>query len=124
MSPPLVVAYALAGHIEHDFDADSLGRDRDGQPVYLRDIWPTQAEVSEAVHSSIDSEMFRTQYATVTDGDGNWQNLKFPEGDTYGWGAGLDVHPEGALLRRNAGGAGAGGGHPWGRACWRCWGTL
>jgi len=85
MSPPLVVAYALAGHIQHDFQTDSLGRGNDGQPVYLRDIWPTQKEVSDTVNSSIDSEMFRTQYATVTDGDGNWQNLKFPDGDTYGW---------------------------------------
>ena len=85
MSPPLVVAYALAGHIEHDFEKDPLGRDRNGEPIYLRDIWPTQAEVSAAVHNSIDSEMFRTQYSTVTDGDGNWQNLKFPSGDTYGW---------------------------------------
>ena len=85
MSPPLVVAYALAGHIEHDFEKDALGRDRDGQPIFLRDIWPTQAEVSAAVHDSIDSAMFRAQYATVTDGDGNWQKLKFPSGDTYGW---------------------------------------
>ena len=85
MSPPLVVAYALAGHIEHDFEKDSLGRDGAGKPIYLRDIWPTQAEVSATVHASIDSEMFRTQYATVTDGDSNWQSLKFPQGDTYGW---------------------------------------
>ncbi len=85
MSPPLVVAYALAGHIEHDFENDPIGRGHYGAPVYLRDIWPTQAEVSEAVARSIDSEMFRGQYSTVTDGDANWQNLKFPSGDTYGW---------------------------------------
>ncbi len=85
MSPPLVVAYALAGHIEHDFDTDPLGRGKDGKPVYLRDIWPAQNEVSEAVASSIDSAMFQKQYATVSDGDGNWQNLRFPTGDTYGW---------------------------------------
>ncbi len=85
MSPPLVVAYALAGHIGHDFDKDPLGRDKSGSPVYLKDIWPTQAEVSEAVNSSIDSEMFRKQYSTVSDGDQNWQSLKFPGGDTYGW---------------------------------------
>ncbi|MDQ2832915.1 MAG: aconitate hydratase [Acidobacteriota bacterium] len=85
MSPPLVVAYALAGHIGHNFDAEPLGKDEAGQPVFLKDIWPTQAEVSEAVHTSIDSEMFRTQYSTVTDGDQNWQSLKFPGGDTYGW---------------------------------------
>ncbi len=60
MSPPLVVAYALAGHIEHKFETDPLGRGGDGTLVYLRDIWPTQAEVTEAVQSSIDSEMFRS----------------------------------------------------------------
>ena len=85
MSPPLVVAYALAGHIEHDFAKDSLGRGRDGKPVYLRDIWPTQKEVSDTVQASIDSEMFRAQYATVSDGDQNWRQLKFPSGETYGW---------------------------------------
>jgi aconitate hydratase len=85
MSPPLVVAYALAGTINHNFDADPIGYGRDRQPVYLRDIWPTQAEVAETVLSSIGSEMFRKQYSTVTDGDQNWQNLTFPQGDTYGW---------------------------------------
>jgi aconitate hydratase len=85
MSPPLVVAYALAGHISHDFDKDSLGKGKDGKPVYLRDIWPSQKEVSDTVASCIDSTMFRTQYATVSDGDANWQHLKFPLGETYGW---------------------------------------
>jgi aconitate hydratase len=85
MSPPLVVAYALAGHIAHNFETESLGRDLDGKPVFLKDIWPTQAEVSAVVASSIDSEMFRHQYSTVSDGDNNWQSLKFPDGDTYGW---------------------------------------
>ena len=85
MSPPLVVAYALAGTIYHDFATEPIGYDHGRQPVYLKDIWPTQAEVSEAVSSSIDSTMFRTQYATVSDGDQNWQNLQFPSGDTYGW---------------------------------------
>ncbi len=85
MSPPLVVAYALAGHIGHNFDTDPLGKDKNGNPVYLRDIWPTQAEVAATVASSIDSEMFRHEYATVTEGDKNWQNLRFPAGNTYGW---------------------------------------
>jgi aconitate hydratase A / 2-methylisocitrate dehydratase len=85
MSPPLVVAYALAGHIKHNFDTDPIGKGKDDQPVYLRDIWPTQAEVASTVASSIDSEMFRHEYGTVTDGDQNWQHLKFPEGNTYGW---------------------------------------
>jgi aconitate hydratase len=85
MSPPLVVAYALAGHIAHNFETDPLGRDQNGRLVFLKDIWPTQAEVSEAVNSSIDSDMFRKQYSTVSDGDQNWQSLKFPNGETYGW---------------------------------------
>jgi aconitate hydratase len=85
MSPPLVVAYALAGHIAHDFDKEPLGKSKDGSPVYLRDIWPSQKEVAETVASCIDSTMFRTQYATVSDGDANWKGLKFPSGETYGW---------------------------------------
>ena len=85
MSPPLVVAYALAGHIEHNFDTEPLGKSKNGKEVYLRDIWPSQKEVADAVAASIDSEMFRKQYSTVSDGDANWQNLKFPSGDTYGW---------------------------------------
>ncbi|WP_419804586.1 aconitate hydratase [Terriglobus sp.] len=85
MSPPLVVAYALAGRIDFDFDNEALGNGKDGQPVFLRDIWPAQADVNDTVHGNIDATMFRNQYATVSDGDGNWQNLKFPLGDTYGW---------------------------------------
>ena len=64
---------------------DALGKGNDGQPVYLKDIWPTQKEVAETVASCIDSEMFRTQYATVSDGDANWKGLKFPSGEVYGW---------------------------------------
>jgi aconitate hydratase len=85
MSPPLVVAYALVGTINHDFAAQPIGYDHARQPVFLADIWPTQAEVAETVLNSIGSEMFRKQYATVTDGDQNWQNLTFPSGNTYGW---------------------------------------
>jgi aconitate hydratase len=85
MSPPLVVAYALAGHIAHDFDNDPLGEDKDGKEIFLKDIWPSQKEVSDTVASCIDSTMFRTQYSTVADGDANWQHLKFPSGETYGW---------------------------------------
>jgi len=85
MSPPLVVAYALAGHIAHDFQNDPLGEDKDGNGIFLKDIWPTQKEVNDTVASCIDSEMFRHQYSTVSDGDANWQHLKFPSGGTYGW---------------------------------------
>ena len=85
MSPPLVVAYALAGRIGHNFDTDSLGTDGEGKPVYLRDIWPTQAEVAEAIEKGLSSEGFRREYATVNQGDANWQGLKFPTGDVYQW---------------------------------------
>jgi aconitate hydratase len=85
MSPPLVVAYALAGRIDHDFDKDPLGKDATGQSVFLRDIWPTQQEVSNVIASAVTSEMFTKEYATVTEGDANWQKLSFPTGDVYQW---------------------------------------
>ena len=85
MSPPLVVAYALAGRIGHNFDADPLGKDKSGQPVFLKDIWPTQGEVAAAIEKGLSSESFRKEYATVSDGDANWQGLKFPTGDVYKW---------------------------------------
>jgi aconitate hydratase len=85
MSPPLVVAYALAGRIGHNFETDALGVDGTGEPVYLKDIWPTQAEVAAAIEKGLSSESFRKEYATVSDGDANWQGLKFPTGDVYQW---------------------------------------
>jgi aconitate hydratase len=85
MSPPLVVAYALAGRIDHNFDSDPLGTDKSGQAVYLKDLWPSQREVSDAIAAAIDSSIFLKEYATVTDGDENWQHLKFPTGDVYQW---------------------------------------
>ncbi len=85
MSPPLVVAYALAGRIDHNFDHDPIGRGKDGAPVYLKDIWPTQQEVSDTIARSVGSDSFRKEYSTVTRGDENWQGLKFPTGDTYQW---------------------------------------
>jgi aconitate hydratase len=85
MSPPLVVAYALVGNIEHNFDTQPIGKDKQGAQVYLKDIWPSQEEVNSTIAAAIDSEIFTREYATVTDGDRNWQNLKFPTGDTYQW---------------------------------------
>jgi aconitate hydratase len=85
MSPPLVVAYALAGRIGHNFETDSLGNDENGKPVYLKDIWPTQAEVAAAIEKGLSSESFRKEYATVSLGDANWQGLKFPTGEVYQW---------------------------------------
>jgi aconitate hydratase len=85
MSPPLVVAYALAGSIGHNFETTALGTDSEGNPVYLRDIWPTQSEVAAAIEKGVSSEGFRREYATVSQGDANWQGLKFPLGDVYEW---------------------------------------
>jgi aconitate hydratase len=86
MSPPLVVAYALAGRIDTDITKDSLGSGKDGKPVYLRDIWPTQKEVSEAV-AAIDSQMFTRNYETIFDGNEEWKTLPVPKGETYAWAA-------------------------------------
>ena len=85
MSPPLVVAYALAGKIGHNFDTDPLGTDQAGQPVYLKEIWPSQAEVAAAIEKGLSSESFRNEYATVSLGDANWQGLRFPTGEVYQW---------------------------------------
>jgi aconitate hydratase len=85
MSPPLVVAYALAGRIGHNFETEPLGKDKSGQPVYLKDIWPTQQEVAAAIDKGLSSEGFRREYATVSDGDASWQGLSFPTGDVYKW---------------------------------------
>jgi aconitate hydratase len=85
MSPPLVVAYALAGTIYRNLETQPLGRGSNGADVYLRDIWPTAAEIAEVVGTALTSESFRTEYATVTAGDQHWQELRFAEGDVYGW---------------------------------------
>ncbi|WP_062385876.1 aconitate hydratase AcnA [Demequina iriomotensis] len=84
-SPPLVIAYALAGTMDHDFEADPLGTDSAGNDVYLRDIWPDAAEVEAIVGSSITQEMFEKDYADVFAGDSRWQNLPTPAGKTFEW---------------------------------------
>jgi aconitate hydratase len=86
-SPPLVIAYALAGTMDFDFEKDSLGTGSDGSEVYLKDIWPTPAEVQDTIDSSINSGMFTKQYAGVFEGDKRWQSLKTPTGDTFAWDA-------------------------------------
>ena len=84
-SPPLVIAYALAGTMDFDFDTQPLGQDLAGTDVFLADIWPEAAEVQATIDSSIDTEMFLTQYKTVFDGDERWQSLPTPTGDTFEW---------------------------------------
>ena len=87
MSPPLVVAYALAGRIDTDITHDPLGTGKDGKPVYLRDIWPSQQEVQKTLAGAIDSSMFTHNYETIFDGDEEWKKLHVPEGETYRWDA-------------------------------------
>ncbi|RAY11651.1 aconitate hydratase [Actinomadura craniellae] len=84
-SPPLVVAYALAGTMDIDILNDPIAEGADGEPVYLRDIWPSQEEVAEIVESSIGQEMFTKNYADVFKGDERWQGLDIPTGDTFEW---------------------------------------
>ena len=84
-SPPLVIAYALAGTMEFDFDHEPLGRAEDGKPVFLRDIWPTAEEVQATIDASIDRDMFTKDYADVFTGDEQWRALQTPVGDTFAW---------------------------------------
>ncbi len=84
-SPPLVIAYALAGSMDFDFDNDALGQDADGHDVFLADIWPNPVEVQEVMDASIDREMFTSSYATIFDGDERWKSLETPEGNTFAW---------------------------------------
>ena len=93
-SPPLVVAYALAGRMDIDLYAEPLGQDSSGQDVFLRDIWPTEDEIRDAVSSSVKREMFAEKYADVFTGDATWRALPIPEGDRYAW------EPDSTYIRR------------------------
>lgn len=93
-SPPLVVAYALAGRIDIDFESEPLGTGKDGQPVFLRDIWPSPAEVASVVQSSVTPDMFRSEYGEVFKGDEQWQSLPIPEGSRFNW------DPDSTYVRR------------------------
>ena len=93
-SPPLVVAYAIAGSMNVDLTHDALGTDKEGNPVYLKDIWPTPQEVADVIGQSIDANMFTTRYADVFAGDEHWRNLPTPEGDTFAW------NPESTYVRK------------------------
>ena len=84
-SPPLVVAYAIAGNMNVDLFKDPLGQDQDGNDVYMKDIWPTQQEIQDVVAASIDSGMFQASYGKVFEGDANWQRVDSPTGDIYTW---------------------------------------
>ena len=85
MSPPLVVAFALAGRIDLDLRKDAIANDKDGKPVYLADLWPSRSEVDDAVKKSISADMFRRSYGEVYRGDDRWRGLPVPKGETYAW---------------------------------------
>ncbi|MGH4012793.1 MAG: aconitate hydratase [Pseudonocardiaceae bacterium] len=93
-SPPLVIAYALAGTMDFDFERNPLGHDRDGSPVYLTDIWPAPEEIQRVIESAISQEMFTKDYADVYTGDARWQSLPTPEGETFTW------DPESTYVRK------------------------
>ncbi|MFI7581992.1 aconitate hydratase AcnA [Kocuria kalidii] len=93
-SPPLVIAYALAGNMDFDFDSEPLGQDADGNEVFLKDIWPDATEVQKIIDASIDTEMFTHEYSTIFDGDERWQNLETPTGKTFEW------NPESTYVRK------------------------
>ncbi len=84
-SPPLVVAYALAGSVDTDLTTEPLGYDPNGDPVYLEEIWPTEEEVKKVMSEAVDAQMFKEEYASVFEGDERWRNLPVPEGDIYEW---------------------------------------
>jgi aconitate hydratase len=84
-SPPLVVAYALAGRIDIDFKTEPLGTGKDGQPVFLKDVWPTRKEIADTVLACLHADMFKKSYADVYTGDEHWNSFDIPEGDTYAW---------------------------------------
>ena len=90
-SPPLVVAYALAGSIAVDLEHEPLGTDRDGADVYLRDLWPSSAEVQAAVEASVTPELFEREYATIWEGDERWRALPAPEGALFAWDPDVDL---------------------------------
>ncbi|BBY83922.1 aconitate hydratase AcnA [Mycolicibacterium pulveris] len=93
-SPPLVIAYALAGTMDFDFDAEPLGRDKDGNEVFLKDIWPSQQDINDTIASAINREMFTKNYADVFKGDERWRNLPTPSGNTFEW------DPESTYVRK------------------------
>ena len=123
-SPPLVVAYALAGRMQVDLTTEPLGTDRSGQPVFLKDIWPSEREIQATMLSSVKSEMFRDQYAHVFDGDERWRSLPIPTGERFEWTdestyirnppffEGLTLEPAPLSDIRSA------------RGCWRCSATA
>ena len=97
-SPMLVVAYAITGTVDVNLSEDPLGEGADGQPVYLRDIWPSQSEIQQTISESLNPEMFRSRYSTVSEGSDAWKAVPLANGRPVRMGPGLHVHPRGAVL--------------------------
>ena len=110
-SPPLVVAYALAGRMDIDLVNEPLGQGSDGEDVFLRDLWPSREEIDAVIGKSVEGEMFTRTYADVFTGDERWRALETPEGELYAWDDDVDLRAPAAVLRRDAARAGAGRGH-------------
>ena len=123
-SPPLVVAYALAGRMTVDLTTEPIGKDRDGKDVYLREIWPTEREIQAAMLSAVKSEMFQRQYANVFEGDERWRSLPVPTGNLFEWDRAIDLRAQAAVRRGHQQGAGAADRHHRARACSRCSATA
>ena len=121
-SPPLVVAYALAGTMDIDLDHDPLGSDSEGKPVYLADIWPSPEEVADVVQHAVAEEMFTRDYADVFTGDDNWRGLDVPAGDTFAW---EQTRPTCAARRTSTGCRPSRSRSPTSpaRGHWPCWAT-
>ena len=124
MSPPLVVAFALAGRIDLDLRKDPIGKGRDGQEVYLADLWPPQREVEETIRKSISSDMFTRSYGEVYEGDEQLARVARAQGRDLRLGKGFHLHPPRPLLRRHDAATRAGSKTSTARACWPCSATA
>ncbi len=124
-SPPLVVAFALAGTVDIDLTTQPLGFGSDGRPVMLSDLWPSAAEVRRTVGSAVNGDLFRAAYASVFEGGPEWKSLDDPEGRSISLGRRFDIRRPAAVLRRAVGGAGRRGPRhrSSGPASWRSWAT-
>ena len=103
-SPPLVIAYALAGMVDIDLATEPLGVGRDGRPVYLKDVWPSQAEIAAAISQAVNPEMFRRRYADVFEGNEKWNAIAVAGSELYAWDAIEHLHPRAAVSGRFGGG--------------------
>ena len=120
-SPPLVIAYALAGTMDFDFESQPLGTDKDGNDVFLKDIWPSQKDVSDTIASAINQEMFTKNYADVFKGDERWRNLPTPSGNTFEWDHDSTYVRKPPYFEGMSGRTRAGRRHHVVPGCWRCW---